>query len=193
VSKLKKQHDVNAYKFDNRTEEEFIKDLTKGLTNEVKAISCFREILEKSLVEKPEILYVGSEKEGEVQFDKIGVANVDLFPDYLLKYKNAQQRTRFNFIEVKICNPYSEYAYFKKSQLDQFNEINNVLILFIMGANTHKPMFILVSPQEIINLGITPETIYGKETYKANINLFNWEKFIAFKRDYSLLDKHYLR
>jgi hypothetical protein len=187
------KHDVNAYKFDSRTQEQFLQDMEKGLKNEVKAINVFREILKLSTVENPELIYVGSDEEGKVKFDGSNVANVDLFPDYLLKYKTDRHRARMRLIEVKVCNPHSKFAYFKKAQLEQFIEIGNVLILFVMGISTADPQFILVRPQDIRNMGIPVEMIYGKETYRIHVRHFNWEKFEPFNRNYSLVDKHYIR
>lgn len=186
-------HNVDAYKFDSRSKEEFIKDMEKGLKNEVDVINVFREILKHTPVENPEIVYTGSDKEGEIKYDGSNIANVDLFPDYLLKYKNDIHRSRFNFIEVKVCNPHSRLAYFKKNQLEQFIEIGSVLILFVMGCSTTDPKFILVTPEEIVSMGIKPELIYGKETYKVDARFFNWEQFQVKDRRYNLLDKSYLR
>jgi hypothetical protein len=184
--------DVNKYKFDDRTKEQFIKDLKDGLEKEVQAINVFKEILKNSAIEHPEILYIGSEKEGEVIYDGDNVANVDLFPDYLLKYKK-NRRARASFIEIKVCNPHSQFAYFKKKQLDQYEELDKVIILFVMGINTESPKFILVTPEQILNMGLAPELIYGKETYRCHISLFNWEKFEPYDRRYSVLDKNYIR
>jgi hypothetical protein len=184
--------DVNKYKFDDRSKEQFIRDLKEGLAKEVQAINIFKEILKNSVIENPEVIYIGSEKEGEVIFEGNEVANVDLFPDYLLKFKK-NRRARVNFIEVKVCNPQSQFAYFKKKQLEQYSEIHDVAILFVMGISTENPKFILVTPEQILNLGIAPELIYGKETYKAHISLFNWEKFEAYDRRYSVVEKSYIK
>lgn len=186
-------HNVDAYKFDSRSKEEFIKDMEKGLRNEVEVINTFRQILKSTPLENPEIVYTGSEEEGKIKYDGDNIANVDLFPDYLLKYKNENHRARFNFIEVKVCNPHSRMAYFKKNQLEQFREIGSVLILFVMGVSTREPKFILVTPEQIMNMGIKPELVYGKETYKIHANLFNWEQFETKQRGYSLLNKTYIR
>ncbi len=186
------EYNVNDYKFDERTKEEFIKDLQDGLKKEVYAINVFREILKNSVVENPEVIYVGSKEEGEVIYDDGNIANVDVFPDYLLKYKK-HRRIRCNLIEIKVCNPQSSHAYFKKKQLEQYSELDNVLILFVMGISTDSPKFILVTPSQIMGLGIDAVRIYGKETYKCNVELFNWEKFSPSKRDYSILDKRYIK
>ncbi|RPK20011.1 hypothetical protein [Paenibacillus xylanexedens] len=186
------KYNVNDYKFDDRTKEQFIKDLQDGLKKEVHAINIFREILKTSVVEKPEVIYVGSEEEGVVIYEDGNVANVDIFPDYLLKYKK-HRRIRCNLVEVKVCNPHSKFAYFKKKQLEQYDELDNVVILFVMGISTDSPKFILVTPNQIMNMGIEAERVYGKETYRCNVDLFNWEKFSPIQRDYSLLDKKYIK
>jgi hypothetical protein len=187
-----KKHDVNVYKFDSRTKEEFLRDMEDGLRKEVEAINVFRQILNKSEVENPEVIYVGSEEEGKIIFDGDNVANVDLFPDYLLKYKK-NRRARCNLIEVKVCNPHSKFAYFKKKQLEQYEELFNVIILFVMGINTNTPKFILVSPRQILGMGLDAETIYGKETFKCHVDLFDWESFEPIERKYSVLEKKYIR
>lgn len=189
---MEQRYDVNVYKFDERSKEQFIKDLTDGLKKEVHAINVFREILTQSRIESPEVIYVGSEEEGKIIYDGENVANVDIFPDYLLKYKK-QRRIRYNLVEVKVCNPQSQYAYFKKKQLEQYDELENVIILFVMGIATDTPRFILVTPKEIMKMGITPEKVYGKETYRVNVNKFNWEKFAPEERAYSVLDKKYIK
>jgi hypothetical protein len=184
--------DVNKYKFDSRSKEEFIADLKDGLNKEVQAIDVFREILKNSVIESPEIIYIGSEKEGEIIFDGNEVANVSLFPDYLLKFKK-NRRARANFIEIKVCNPHSQFAYFKKKQLEQYQELDKVIILFVMGISTNNPNFILVTPEQILNMGLKSELIYGKETFKAHVSLFNWEKFEPFERRYCVLEKNYIK
>lgn len=182
---------VNNYKFDERTQEEFIRDLQYGLSKEVQAINTFRDILNKSYIGSPELVYIGSEEEGQVAYSGSEVSNINLFPDYLLKYKE-HMRARFNFIEVKTCSPQSEFAYFKTKQLHQYEELGKVFILFVMGASTNHPKFILVTPQQIFNLGVEPEIIYGKETLKCHISKFHWEPFTPFKRRYNLLEKNFL-
>jgi hypothetical protein len=184
---------VNNYKFDSRTKEEFIADMEKGLSAEVQSINIFRDILNNSDVENPEVIYVGSNEEGKISFDSNNeVANVDLFPDYLLKYKESR-RIRANFIEVKVCNPHSRECYFKVKQLEQYRELHQVVILFVMGFATSNPKFILVRPDEILNLDIEPESVYGKKTIKVPTDMFNW---LSFNRTYSfnrLLTRKYIR
>lgn len=185
--------DVNKYKMDDRTEEEFIADMVHGLQNEVFAINRFKEILNKSNVENPEIVHVGSDIEGKICYDEGEIANIDLFPDYLLKYKE-DRKIRFKFVEVKICNPHSDYAYFKVKQLNQYKELGSVLILFVMGWETKYPLFILVSPDSILQLGIKPEMIYGKETIKVHVTDFDWEIFNIIQEGHvDLLHKKYIK
>lgn len=188
------KYNVDPYKLDGRTKDEFIKDLERGLKNEAIAIRKFEEILSNSSgVRTPSIVYIGSDVEGKVETDKNGIANVSVFPDYLVKYKNNSLRIGYELIEVKVCNPKSPNAYFKKKQIEQYAEINNVLILFVMGMSTTDPNFIIVRPQDILGLGIEPEIIYGKETFRVPVQMFYWEKFQAFERNYNPLTKDYIR
>lgn len=184
---------VNNYKFDSRTKEEFIADMEKGLDAEVQSINIFRDILINSDVESPEVIYVGSNEEGKISFDSNNeIANVDLFPDYLLKFKESR-RIRANFIEVKVCNPHSRECYFKVKQLEQYKELHQVVILFVMGFATSNPKFILVNPDDILNIDIEPVEQYGKKTIKVPIDRFNW---LPFNKDYSfnrLLTRKYIR
>jgi hypothetical protein len=184
---------VDNYKFDNRTKEEFIADMKKGLSAEVQSINIFRDILNNSDVENPDLVYVGSSEEGKISFDNNNeIANVDLFPDYLLKYKESR-RIRANFIEVKVCNPHSRECYFKVKQLEQYKELDKVVILFVMGFATDNPRFILVNPEEILELDIEPVNVYGKSTIKVPTDRFNWLPFnceYSFKR---LLTRQYIR
>lgn len=182
----------NDYKFDARTEEEFIADMEKGLKAEVKSIRVFREILKSSTVENPEVVFVGSEEEGKIAYDKGEVANVDLFPDYLLKYKE-NRRIRANFIEVKVCNPHSRECYFKVKQLEQYKDLEKVVILFVMGFDTTSPKFVLVKPEDILTLGIRPVKVYGKDTIKVPTTYFDWEDFSADKERDNVLTKEYIK
>lgn len=184
---------VNNYKFDSRTKEEFIADMEKGLSAEVTSINIFRDILGNSDVENPEIIYVGSDKEGKISFDKNNeVANVDLFPDYLLKYKESR-RIRANFIEVKVCNPFSKECYFKVKQLEQYKELDKVVILFVMGYSTPSPKFVLVKPQDIFSLGIEPEEVYGKSTIKVPSDMLNWLPFNGDCNFKWLMSRNYIK
>ena len=185
-------YNVNKYKFDERTKEKFIEEMQKGLEREVQAIGVFKEILNNSRIENPEIIYVGSQEEGKIAYDGEDIANVDIFPDYLLKYKQNRS-PKFKFIEVKICNPQSDFAYFKKKQIDQYIKLESVIILFVMGMATEQPKFILIRPKDILNLGLQAEKIYGKETYKADATLFDWEIFEPFERNYSVLYRQYIK
>jgi hypothetical protein len=184
----------NSYKFDSRTEEEFIEDLRRGLKNEVDSIRKFERILKSNGVENPEVVYVGSDEEGEVVYDSNNnIADVDLFPDYLLKYKE-QRRIRYNFIEVKVCNPHSPFAYFKVKQLEQYNEVDSVRIMFVMGLDTKYPMFILVNPEDILKINVEPTTVYGKETLVVPVDYFEWENFSENAlREHEILKKNYIR
>jgi hypothetical protein len=185
---------VNNYKFDDRTKEEFISDMEKGLKAEVRSINTFRNILNISDVEHPEVIYVGSDEEGQISYDKDNeVANVDLFPDYLLKYKE-NRRIRAHFIEVKVCNPHSQECFFKVKQLEQYKELEKVVILFIMGFDTASPRFVLVKPEEILNLGVRPTKVYGKSTIKVPVSFFNWEDFSTDKEGIgNILTKKYVK
>jgi hypothetical protein len=185
---------VNNYKFDSRSKEEFISDMERGLKAEVKSIETFRGILANSEVEHPEVMYVGSDEEGKISYDNDNeVSNVDLFPDYLLKYKE-NRRIRANFIEVKVCNPHSQEAFFKVKQLEQYKELEKVVILFVMGFDTATPKFVLVKPEEILNLGIRPTKVYGKSTIKVPVSRFHWEDFSAEKTNRgNVLTKKYIK
>jgi hypothetical protein len=184
---------VNNYKFDSRTKEEFIADMEKGLSAEVTSINIFRDILNNSDIENPEVLYVGSDEEGKITYDRNqDVANVDLFPDYLLKYKESR-RIRANFIEVKVCNPHSKECYFKVKQLEQYKDLEKVVILFVMGYATSNPKFVLVKPEDILSLGIEPVYVYGKSTIKVPTEMMAW---LPFNRDYrfnKLLTRSYIK
>jgi hypothetical protein len=110
----------------------------------------------------------------------------------LLKYKESR-RIRANFIEVKVCNPHSRECYFKVKQLEQYKELDKVVILFVMGFATDNPRFILVNPEEILELDIEPVNVYGKSTIKVPTDRFNWLPFnceYSFKR---LLTRQYIR
>jgi hypothetical protein len=184
----------NKYKFDSRNKEQFIADMEKGLKAEVSSINTFREILSNSSVENPEVVYVGSDEEGKITYSKDGdIANVDLFPDYLLKYKE-DRRIRANFIEVKVCNPHSRECFFKVKQLEQYKGLDKVVILFVMGFDTSTPKFILVKPEEVLNLGIEPVYVYGKKTIKVPTDAFNWEDFSGNIEDRgNILTKKYIK
>lgn len=185
--------ELNKYKFDSRTEEEFVKDMKKGLHAEVCCINTFREILNKSDIESPDIVYCGSEKEGEIVYDSTNhVANVDIFPDYLLKYK-VRRRIQCNFIEVKVCNPYSRECFFKVKQLEQYRDLGKVLILFVMGFQTDHPKYILVNPMSILNMGIEPTDVYGKKTIKVPTHMFNWYDFRAEENGRNPLRRRYIK
>lgn len=185
--------DVNSYKADSRTKDELVSDMKRGLRNEAVAIRHFENILQNSRVEHPDIVFCGSEKEGEVVLDDNNqVANVDLFPDYLLKYRK-HRRAQYKFIEVKICNPHSRLAYFKTKQLEQYRDMGSVLILFVMGFVTPDPKFILVKPEEILSIDIEPEMVYGKETLKIPVSFFRWDEFRVLNRRENLLEKSYVR
>jgi hypothetical protein len=184
---------LNNYKFDSRTKEEFVADMEKGLKAEVKCIQVFREILKSSTVENPDVVFVGSEEEGKIAYDGNNeVANVDLFPDYLLKYKE-NRRIRANFIEVKVCNPHSKECYFKVKQLEQYKDLEKVVILFVMGFDTTTPKFVLVKPEEILGLGIRPVKVYGKDTIKVPTTCLDWEDFSADKDRDNVLQKEYIK
>jgi len=184
--------DVNSYKADARSKDELVSDMTKGLRNEVVAIRHFEKLLEASSVESPSIVYCGSEKEGEVLMEGDQVANVGLFPDYLLKFRR-HRRAQFKFIEVKICNPHSRLAYFKVKQLEQYRDMGSVLILFVMGFDTCDPKYMLVEPEEILKIDIDTELVYGKETMKIPTNFFRWDDFRQFNRKANPLEKSYIK
>lgn len=184
---------VDSYKFDERTKEKFIDDMTKGLKNEVVIINTFRKILDNSDIESPDIVYVGSDEEGVIIYDgSDNIANVDLFPDYLLKYKESR-RIRANFIEVKVCNPHSREAYFKVKQLEQYKELEKVVILFVMGFATTTPKFALVKPEDILSLDIESEKVYGKDTIKVPASLLRWKDFSSDIKIRNIMNRRYIR
>lgn len=184
--------EIDKYKLDERTKDEFIADMERGLEAEVGAIRTFRRILKNSNIESAEVVYVGSSEEGKISYnEKREIKNVDLFPDYLLKYKD-NRRIRANFIEVKVCNPHSDECYFKVKQLDQYLELGNVLILFVMGYDSYSPLFALIRPEDIIELGIEPEKVYGKDTIKVQSNIVNWILFEDYLEVEDLLKRKYI-
>ena len=185
------KEEILKHKADSRTPEQLKEELKRAIEEEKKIISEFELILKMGGLKSYSFVPTGSDG---VELDENNqVADIDLFPDYLIKYKTEDNKMHFSFIEIKISRPKSKEAYFKVKALMQYRELGNVIILFVMGFQEKNPEFILIRPEQIFNLKLKPELVYGKETFKVPYSYFEWHPFkFDFKNKLDLLSYNFI-
>lgn len=121
----------DKYRFDNRTEKEFKKDIKDG--NRIE-----RMLLERWLptVGNPSYRDTGCGNDGE--FLEIEDVNTD--PDFYVE--------GIGHVEVKFCRPVPRNFHLKVSQIRQYIE-HNAQLLMVLGAGCEFPKYSLISVDDL--------------------------------------------
>lgn len=158
------------YRFDKRTQEEFIQDIEKSSK------------VEHQLMEKY-VNWLNIKYPGEYSFIDNGIDNtgkfilnskdVTLEADFILKHKNQNKPDRK--IEIKHCNPDRSSFHLKIPHIEHCVN-DDVCIVNWMGVETENPRFCILTPKDLKLLLINGERkqFWHKPCIRCKCNDFEW-------------------
>lgn len=153
------------YRRDNRTVEEFYKDIQEGSKIEREIIDLYVDLIER---ETGNVLTV--EDNGIDNSGKLIQGKVNSNADYLIDGKP---------IEVKYCRPINPVFRLKESQVKSYIK-QKARVLMVMGWDSPGPVFTILqlSTLERIQEKIKPQPFFpwgNKMTYVLNVDWFKWK------------------
>jgi len=161
---------------DNRTPEEFAKDIKAATATEKELMIIYVNYLNSRKRNDKPYTWVdnGIDNTGEfIPDDK----NVDCRADFLLRREGQADRP----IEIKFCRPLYNRFHLKTNQVKYYIE-HNICIVNFMGIDTATPSFCILPPkklQELLEDGKHEGWMWGKpclRIYNKEMEWFNYAK-----------------
>lgn len=158
-----------TYRFDQRTEEEFKKDIKDRTLEERRLFFVWLDLLEAEQGERPDYDDTGCGKDGEFLED----ANVTTNADYYVE--------GYGPIEVKFAIPMlTKNFHLKERQVKSYIE-QSATVLMVNGAGEDVPSFTMISPdalQALVqddDIEVVKWVGFGfKQSYRIPISRFVW-------------------
>lgn len=162
---------VNKYRFDNRTKEEFERDIKNGTAKETELLKLWLKKIYKTTRIKLTYKYNGCGPDGEYLSSKKVNTNADFIVDSV------------GLIEVKFSKLLlTNFFHLKVQQINSYIK-QNAYVLMINGAETKTPSYILLSPNRLANIVAKCKVVAwagfgGKKSYRIPINMFRWKDLL---------------
>jgi hypothetical protein len=162
------QMDISSYRKDNRSEDQFFKDIKIGNQTEKTIITQYAALFKKKHGSELIITDTGCDNEGEpLPEDQISTK-----ADYLVNGEH---------VEVKFNNQLCHTFHFKASQLKSYLK-QNANILWVNGFLTDQPLYIILEQKDLQWIKNTQTTVPfegwgGKEAYRLKSSMFKWKSF----------------
>lgn len=157
------------YRYDNRTEEEFTKQIKERTLTERKLFLLWLDHVEKETGKRPDFKDTGCGNRGELLED----SKVSTDPDFEVE--------GYGKIEVKFSNPLlKKIFHLKKSQVKSY--INkDTTILMVNGASEDVPEFTIIKTDALKNIAEKNKVVnwrgFGmKPAYRIEVKKFIWRK-----------------
>ena len=157
-----------SYRFDNRSEQEFIKDIEERTLREHELFLAWLRYIKYTTDHRPKYRNVGCGKKGEyIKNEKVSTA-----VDFLVE--------GYGLVEVKFATPMlMKYFHLKVRQLKSYQS-QQATILMVNGAGTKNPTFTMISPLALAEIEKTCKKIlwqgFGNRlAYRIPINKFVWK------------------
>lgn len=158
---------MHSYRYDNRSEEQFRKDIKSRTAEERSLFMLWLDLVERTNGVRPKYTDTGCGQTGELLTDK----EVSMDADFHVE--------GYGKVEVKFSKPMlDKFFHLKASQVKSYLR-NEATILMINGANERIPQFTMLKSaalQDIIDTcKIIPWTGFGnKPSYKIPVSKFIW-------------------
>lgn len=155
------------YRHDDRSPEQFAKDIKARTMEERALFLMWLDLLEKDTGHRPSYKDTGCGKTGDVLEDK----DVSTNPDFEVE--------GFGLVEIKFSKPLlTKFFHLKVSQVKQYCK-NNATILMVHGTSTKQPMFTMLKPDTLKAIMKDCKEVswagFGfKLSYRVPINRFVW-------------------
>lgn len=155
------------YRYDNRSEDQFKKDIKSRTQEERSLFLAWLDLIEKTTGKRPSFTDTGCGQTGELLTDK----EVSMNPDFYVE--------GYGKVEVKFSKPMlDKFFHLKASQVRSYCK-SNAIILMINGASEPVPQYTMlkaVALQDIIDTcKVIPWTGFGgKPSYKIPVDKFIW-------------------
>lgn len=155
------------YRYDNRSEEQFKKDIKSRTQQERALFLLWLDLIQKTTGERPVYNDTGCGKTGELLTDD----KVSMSPDFSVE--------GYGKVEVKFSQPMlKKFFHLKANQVKSYHKAG-ATILMINGSEEPVPQFTMLKPaalQEIIDTcKVIPWTGFGgKPSFKIPVDKFVW-------------------
>lgn len=155
------------YRFDNRSEEQFRKDIKSRTAEERSLFILWLDLIERTSGNRPKYNDTGCGQTGELLTDK----EVSMDPDFYVE--------GYGKVEVKFSKPMlDKFFHLKESQVKSYVR-GGATILMINGSQERIPQYTMLKTpalQDIIDTcKVIPWTGFGgKPSYKISVNKFVW-------------------
>lgn len=154
---------------DNRTKEQFEKDIKEGTAIERKIIDLFAERWEEKMGNRPTIIDNGCGNDGEYLDDNHVSADADFIFEGMP-------------FEVKFIRPDVNCFHMKERQVKSYIR-QGAYVLQVNGWNTSNPMFTVFSPKQLKEMLRKKPAIYvsqfgGKLGYRIYKDEMNWQPLL---------------
>lgn len=159
---------MNSYRFDYRSEEQFVRDIKSRTLEERALFECWLDLIEKETGNRPAFKDTGCGKDGNLLQDN----EVSTDPDFDVN--------GFGLVEVKFSKPkIKDNFHLKVSQVKQYLK-KNVTILMVNGSDT-TPEFTMLKADALKNISKFCEKVCfggfgGKLSYRIPIGMFIWRQ-----------------
>lgn len=158
---------MGNYRYDNRSEDQFKKDIKSRTAEERSLFIAWLDLIEKSSGTRPQYTDTGCGQSGELLADK----EVSMDPDFNVE--------GYGKVEVKFSKPMlDKFFHLKASQVKSYLR-DGATVLMINGSQEKVPQYTMLKPpalQDIIDTcKVIPWTGFGnKPSYKIPVSKFVW-------------------
>lgn len=159
-----------SYRFDHRSEDEFIKDIKECSEFETRLMQLYVSWLNKKSTKKYSFTHTGVDNTGEfIKNDK----EVHSGADFLLDCGDGVSHK----IEIKHCKPERSRFHLKLSHINKCID-DDICIVNWMGTDTPEIRFCILTPNDLRKLlGICKQvTMWSKECLRINNKDVEWMK-----------------
>ena len=161
---------MHSYRFDNRSPEEFARDI-KSRTMEERAIFLlWLDFVEHDTGHRPSYKDTGCGQTGDVLEDHEVSSDPDFYVD------------GYGLVEVKFSKPMlKKFFHLKSSQVRQYCK-KDTTILMVRGTDSQNPLFTMLKPNALKEITkdckeINWQGFGGKLSYRIPVDRFVWRSF----------------
>lgn len=162
---------MNKYRFDNRSEDEFKKDIKDSTMMERSLFFMWLDLVEKETGSRPKFTDTGCGNDGEFLEDK----KVTTDPDFTVD--------GYGEVEVKFSKPMiTTNFHLKANQMKSYCK-RNATILMVNGSGEEIPVFTLLKPEALEAIVEECKCInfkgFGwKQAYRIPVKRFLWRPLV---------------
>lgn len=155
------------YRYDNRSEDQFKKDIKSRTREERRLFLLWLDLIEHTTGTRPKYNDTGCGQTGELLQD----SQVSMDPDFHVE--------GYGKVEVKFSKPLlNKFFHLKAAQVKSYHK-DNATILMINGSDEPQPQYTMLKPAALADIMATCKIIPwtgfgGKPSYKIPVDKFVW-------------------